>query len=189
MTLSILPQPLKFVTGNINKVREAGTILGIQVEQVVLHDLYEVQTSDLRDLVRHKLLQAHTALQEPVMVEDSGLLFSAWNGLPGALVKWFEAAVSCEGMLKMLEPFADRGASAVCYVALHDGKNIHIAKGEVRGSIADRIRGNDGFGWDVIFIPEGHDRTFAEMSAEEKNAISHRSRAFERLKILLAGDE
>ncbi len=185
----MLPQPLKFVTGNINKVREAGTILGIQVEQVVLDDLYEVQTSDLRDLVRHKLLQAYTALQEPVMVEDSGLLFSAWNGLPGALVKWFEVAVGCEGMLKMLEPFANRGAFAVCYVALHDGKNIQIAKGEVRGTIADRIRGNNGFGWDVIFIPEGHDRTFAEMSAEEKNAISHRSRAFERLKTLLSGDD
>jgi XTP/dITP diphosphohydrolase len=59
---------------------------------------------------------------------------------------------------------------------------MQIARGEVKGTISDRIRGKNGFGWDVIFIPEGHDRTYAEMTAQEKNAISHRKRALDELK-------
>ena len=176
---------IKFVTGNINKVREAGEILGVSLQQVDIPDLYELQTHDPEAIVRHKLVQAHEIVKEPVLVEDSGLIFSAWNGLPGALVKWFESTVGCEGMLKMLEPFDNREAFAVCYVGFQDGETIKIAKGEVRGRVADRLRGNNGFGWDVFFIPEGHDLTYAEMPAAEKNAISHRKRAFEALKEIM----
>ena len=59
---------------------------------------------------------------------------------------------------------------------------MQIARGEVKGIISDRIRGKNGFGWDVIFIPEGHERTYGEMSSQEKNAISHRKRALDKLK-------
>lgn len=173
---------LKFATGNVNKVDEAQKILGVPLEQVVLEDVHEIQTSNVSELVGHKLTQAHNELRCPVMVEDSGLIFSAWNGLPGAMVKWFEKSVGCAGMLKMLEPFDNREAQAVCYVAVYNGLDLKIAHGEVRGSIATAVRGNNGFGWDVIFIPEGQDRTYAEMSMEEKNAISHRRKAFEKLK-------
>ena len=172
----------KFVTGNPNKVREAGEILGVELEQVELPEMIELQTNDLSEIVRHKVTQAYQAVQGPVLVEDSGLVFSAWNGLPGALVKWFEATVGCEGMLKMLETFDDREAFALCTVGYHDGKNINIARGEVKGRVADRLRGDNGFGWDVFFIPEGHERTYGEMNAQEKNSISHRRRAFEALK-------
>jgi len=175
---------LKFVTGNENKVREARQILEISLEQVSVENLVEIQTNDLDELVRHKSRQAHEALGCPVLVEDSGLIFTAWKGLPGVLVKWFESTVGCEGLLKMLEGFDTREAFAVCCVAVHDGKEIRVAKGQVRGTIANRIRGTNGFGWDVIFIPDGHDRTYAEMSADEKNTISHRRRAFENLKYL-----
>jgi len=173
---------LRFVTGNENKVREAREILGVELEQAVLEGAYEIQTSDLGELVRHKAEQAYRALRVPVLVEDSGLVFTAWNGLPGALVKWFESSVGCGGMLNMLAGFADRGALAQCCVAVHNGREIVIARGEVAGSIASEIRGTGGFGWDVIFIPEGHDRTYGEMSAVEKNAISHRRKAFAELR-------
>ncbi|UCD11728.1 MAG: RdgB/HAM1 family non-canonical purine NTP pyrophosphatase [Nitrospinaceae bacterium] len=173
---------LKFVTGNANKVREAREILGIDLEQATLEGAYEIQTADLVELVRHKAEQAYHALRTPVLVEDSGLVFSAWNGLPGALVKWFESSVGCAGMLKMLEGFQDRGAFAQCCVAVHDGREIVLARGEVRGAIARGLRGSGGFGWDVLFIPDGHDRTYAEMSVAEKNAISHRMRAFAALR-------
>lgn len=176
---------IKFVTGNPNKVREAGEILGVDLEQVDIPHLYELQTHDPAEIVRHKLSQAYQAVNGPVMVEDSGLVFSAWNGLPGALVKWFESTVGCEGMLKMLEPFDNKEATALCYVGFHDGENIKIAKGEVRGRVADRLRGTNGFGWDVLFIPDGHERTYAEMTAKEKNSISHRRRAFEALKEII----
>tara|TARA_B100001123_G_C15255021_1_gene1004332 strand:+ start:340 stop:888 length:549 start_codon:yes stop_codon:yes gene_type:complete len=175
----------KFVTGNSNKVREAGDILKIPLEQVEVEGLFEMQTLDLDELIHHKCQQAYQALKGPVLVEDSGLLFKAWKGLPGALVKWFETTVGCEGMLKMLQAFDDRSAIAVCCLAIHDGTRIHVVRGEVDGTIANEIRGNNGFGWDVFFIPEGHKKTYAEMNPEKKNAISHRKIAFEKLKILI----
>ena len=175
----------KFVTGNANKVREAGDILGVTLEQVEVGGIFEMQTQDIEELVNHKCQQAYDLLKCPVLVEDSGLLFNAWNGLPGALVKWFECAVGCEGMLKMLQSFEDRDATAVCCFAVHDGKNIRITRGEIQGTIATKIRGGNGFGWDVLFIPDGYQRTFAEMLPRDKNAISHRKKALENLKILL----
>jgi XTP/dITP diphosphohydrolase len=86
----------KFVTGNPNKAKEAGDILGIPLEQVEVADLFEIQTQDLDELVSHKAQQAYDALHCPILVEDSGLVFQAWKGLPGALVKWFETTVGCE---------------------------------------------------------------------------------------------
>jgi non-canonical purine NTP pyrophosphatase (RdgB/HAM1 family) len=173
---------LKFVTGNANKVREASEILGVPVEQVSFDHLEEVQTDDIVQLVEHKVRQAYVECQCPVLVEDSGLIFNAWKSLPGVLVKWFEKSVGCEGMLKMLREYEDRSARALCSVAVYDGENMIVAQGEVSGAIATEIRGQGGFGWDVIFIPDGHYRTYAEMNATEKNAISHRRKAFEALK-------
>lgn len=173
---------LKFVTGNANKLREAEEILGIKMEQARADHLHEIQTNDIRQLVEHKVTEAWREFQCPVLVEDSGLLFTAWNGLPGALVKWFEKSVGCAGMLKMLESFENREAEAVCLTAVYDGQTMIIGEGRVAGSIAPELRGNQGFGWDVIFIPEGETRTYAEMSPEEKNAGSHRRRAFESLR-------
>ncbi len=172
----------KFVTGNPNKVREAGAILGVDLESVQVDGLFEIQTPDINEVVRHKAQQAYLALQCPVMVEDSGLVFHAWNGLPGALVKWFEETVGCQGMLQMVSGFDDKRATAICCFAVYDGKNMNIARGEVNGTIADKAQGKNGFGWDVIFIPEGHDQTYAQMTAQEKNAISHRRRALDELK-------
>ncbi len=178
----------KFVTGNPNKVREAGEILQLTLEPFQVDGLFEIQSPDLDEVVRHKARQAYSALQCPVMVEDSGLLFHAWNGLPGALVKWFEETVGCQGMLQMVNGFDDWRATAVCCFAVYDGQNMKIARGEADGTLADSIRGGNGFGWDVIFIPEGYDQTYGEMSSKEKNAISHRKRALDELKQLFLNE-
>ncbi len=175
---------LKFVTGNPNKVREARQILGFDIAHSNI-DLEEIQTCDLRMAATAKLNHAWEKLQSPVMVEDSGLIFSAWNGLPGALVKWFENSVGCDGLLRMLSAFDTREAFAVCIVAIHDGSQVRIAEGRVRGCIAETMKGQNGFGWDVIFIPDGHSQTYAEMEQKEKNAISHRRLAFEKIKQIL----
>jgi non-canonical purine NTP pyrophosphatase (RdgB/HAM1 family) len=185
MTENSVWNNVSFVTGNPNKAKEASEILGIELRQVRVDGLFEIQTSDLEELAVHKVSTAYEKLGSPVLIEDSGLIFSAWGQLPGALVKWFEDSVGCDGMLKMLDGFENRRARALCYAALHDGENIHIAKGEVTGTIAQEIRGAGGFGWDVIFIPDGHTRTFAEMTSSEKNAISHRRKAFENLKSII----
>ena len=176
---------IKFVTGNSNKVRETVAILGVPLEEVKVDGLIEIQTLDIEELVYHKCQQAYDSLKCSVLVEDSGLLFNAWDGLPGPLIKWFECTVGCKGMLKMLQTFEDRSAIAVSCFAIYDGKDIKIARGEVEGSIATEIRGSHGFGWDVIFVPKGYEKTYAEMKSEEKNAISHRKNALEKLKVLM----
>jgi len=176
---------IKFVTGNSNKVRETVAILGVPLEEVKVDGLIEIQTLDIEELVYHKCQQAYDSLKCSVLVEDSGLLFNAWGGLPGPLIKWFECTVGCEGMLKMLQPFEDRSAIAISCFAVYDGKDIKIARGEVEGSIATEIRGSHGFGWDVIFVPKGYKKTYAEMKSDEKNTISHRKNALEKLKMLM----
>ena len=176
---------IKFVTEYFNKVRETGVILGVPLDQVKVDGLIEIQTQNIDELVYHKCQQAYDSLKCPVLVEDSGLLFNAWDGLPGPFIKWFECTVGCEGMLKMLQTFEDRSAIAVSCFAIFDGIDIKIARGEVKGNIATEIRGSNGFGWDVFFIPKGYKNTYAEMDFEEKNAISHRKIALEKLKTLI----
>ncbi len=173
---------IKFVSGNPDKIREAREIIAGIIDPVDPGELVEIQTSDVLKLVTHKARQAYELVGGAVIVEDSGLFFKAWNGLPGALVKWFEISVGCEGMVKMLSSFDNRTATALSCIALHDGKDVKIAQGRVQGHITMRPMGDNGFGWDTIFIPEGYNRTFAQMNPEEKNAISHRRRAFEALK-------
>ena len=176
---------LKFVTSNSDKVREASEILGCSLEQVSGLEIEEIQTNDIKKIVMYKARQAYDELNYPVLVEDSSLIFTAWNCLPGTLVKWFEVGVGCHGLLKMLEGFENREAFAVCMVAAFDGQEMLVAKGEKKGEIADSVRGKNGFGWDVIFIPDQQEKTYAEMTSGEKNAISHRRLAFERLNIKL----
>jgi non-canonical purine NTP pyrophosphatase (RdgB/HAM1 family) len=173
---------LKFVTSNADKVREATDIMGFSLDQISSLKIDEVQSDDISKVVIHKAKQSYDIVKLPVLVEDSGLVFKAWNGLPGPFIKWFETSVGCQGLLKMIEGFENRQALAVCFVAIFDGKEIIIGKGEVRGEIASSIHGENGFGWDVIFVPEGHKKTFAEMASNEKNLISHRRLAFEDLK-------
>ncbi len=173
------PKILKFATGNENKLREARQILWIPLEKAEVGDLDEIQTTDVEELIRHKARGAYEIMGEPVMVEDTGLAFTAWNGLPGALIKWFLQTVNNEWLLKMLEWYTDRRAEAICYIASFDGESYTIASGRVSGTIATECRGETLFGWDKIFIPNDHSKTFAEMTPEEKNSISMRKLAFE----------
>ncbi|MCK9272753.1 RdgB/HAM1 family non-canonical purine NTP pyrophosphatase [Candidatus Gracilibacteria bacterium] len=177
-------QHLKFATSNPNKLKEASEILGFSMEQIKL-DLDEIQTTSVEELIRHKAIEAYKKSGKNVIVEDSGLEFISWNGLPGALIKWFESTVKIEGILKMLENFEERTALAVCYVAMYDGEEFFMAKGEVKGKISHKPTGDNGFGWDVIFIPDGYDKTFAELGSDIKNQISQRKLAFENFKKLL----
>jgi non-canonical purine NTP pyrophosphatase (RdgB/HAM1 family) len=169
-----------FVTSNASKLREAREILGVEIDSVGL-DLPEPQAIDVAEVAAQKALAARAALDDPprpVLVEDSGIIFGAWNGLPGALTKWFLAAVGNEGLLKMLAAEEDRSAQAVCAVAVAwpDGE-IRTFGGEVAGEVAGSPRGQGGFGWDPIFIPAGSSETYAELGPR-KHEDSHRARAF-----------
>jgi len=181
---------LLFATTNENKLREARGILGVEVEGAAL-DLPEPQALDVAEVAAGKAIAAREALDRldvPVLVEDSGIVFGAWNGLPGALTKWFLGSVGNEGLLRMLAPFEDRSARAVCAVAvaLPGGGSPRVFVGEVRGSVAREPRGAGGFGWDPIFVPAGGAKTYAELGPE-KNADSHRARALRSAREALFG--
>ncbi len=168
-----------FVTTNPNKAREAAEILGVELHSVAL-DLPELQALDVSEVATAKAATAREALgapDSPILVEDSGLVVEAWNGLPGALTRWFLQSVGNEGLLRMLSAYGDRSARAVCAVAIAaaDG-SVRAYLGEVEGSVAPEPRGSGGFGWDPIFVPEGHAQTYAELGAR-KHEDSHRARA------------
>jgi XTP/dITP diphosphohydrolase len=177
-----------FVTSNPDKAREAAEILGVELKSVAL-DLPEPQTLDVAEVAAAKAITAREALSDPdhpVLVEDSGLVIEVWNGLPGALTKWFLRSVGSEGLLRMLSAEENRSARAICTVVVADvDGSVRAFVGEVRGSIASEPRGSEGFGWDPIFVPEGYAKTYAELGAL-KHKDSHRARA---LKAARAGLE
>ena len=171
--------PLVFVTSRAEKAAEAAR-LGFSIERLDV-DLPEPQALDPSEIVDAKARSAYALLERPVLVEDSGLAIRAWGGFPGALVRWLEKSAGVAAMAKMLDGFPDRSATAVCAIAYCDGGEVVSARGEVSGSIAASPRGSQGFGWDVIFVPDGATRTFAEMAPAEKDRVSHRRRAWDAL--------
>ena len=181
----VMEETLLFATSNKNKLREFQQMLGNRVVQVDVV-LVEPQAIEVEDVVREKALQAYRILNKPVLVEDTGLFFHAWNGFPGALVKWMLTSVGLSGMLDMLGPQADRSATAKTSIGFYDGKEVRLFSGSIEGAIARTVRGESGFGWDPIFIPNGFKKSFAELSEEQKNLISMRSIALSKLRKFMA---
>jgi len=125
-----------------------------------------------------------------VLTEDTSLCFNALGGLPGPYIKWFLEQCGHEGLNKMLVGFDDKTAYAQTIFALTAGPNqeIHLFDGRTNGKIVP-ARGVNAFGWDPVFeCVEGDaaGKTYAEMSKEEKNAISHRANAMAKLQVYLA---
>jgi XTP/dITP diphosphohydrolase len=177
---------LAFVTSNPGKAREASHFLGRRVEAVPL-ELPELQSLDFAEVARAKALAAAAALGRAVLVEDSGLEVKAWGGFPGPMTKWItRGPLGQAGFARMLDTFPDRSATAVSALAIAKPgdrpADVLVAVGRRDGALAASPRGAGGFGWDVLFIPDGATRTWAEMTAEEKNADSHRARAFAALR-------
>lgn len=187
----MLPASVAFVTSNPGKAREAAALLGRPVTARPL-DLPEIQSLDFDEVVRAKALEAARRLGEPALVEDSGLAVAAWGGFPGPLTRWITGeALGPEGLARMLAPFGDRRAEAVSALGLAQpgggSADVLVAVGRVAGSIAEAPRGANGFGWDVVFVPDGGSRTWAEMSDTEKNRDSHRARSFREMARILSG--
>ena len=175
---------LYFVTSNEGKIKEAKMILDFPIKAVKA-DLIEIQSLDLEEIVRDKAQRAFALVQKPLIVDDVGLYVEAWNGFPGPFVKQLRDSVGNLGFLKMMENETNRRVIAKAAVGFHDGKEIHTFTGEVKGQLALEPRGEGGWGWDPIFIPEFSDKTYAEMTPEGKNSVSHRRAALEIFKNFL----
>lgn len=173
---------LIFVTRNKKKVKEARDIFkDIKIEQLAL-DVPEIQSMNIEDVAREKAKSAADIVGKAVIVEDTGLHLSAFDGFPGALVRYVVDYMGNNNILRILDGEENRAAVAKTVIALCEpGSEPIIFVGEKRGDIASAARGAR-FGFDPIFIPDGYDQTYAEMTIDLKNRISHRKIAFEKLR-------
>ena len=177
---------IAFITGNAGKAAEYTAMLGIDVAPAKA-ELTEIQSLDVADVAARKAADAYAQLGQPVLVDDSGLTVRAWNGLPGALVAWFLHTVGTEGILAMAAGLADRRATVTTALGYATADGVRVFQASVNGTLATEPRGSSGFGYDSIFIPDGDasHRTYAEMTSDEKNKLSHRRLAVEEMRSAL----
>lgn len=169
-----------FITGNKNKFEEVKAIIS-ELKQLDI-DLPEIQEIDAKEIIKQKLLEALKHKKGEFIVEDTSLYLDFMNGLPGPLIKWFLKTVGNEGLFKMAQNAGDMKAETKTIIGYAKNPNeIFYFEGAIKGKIVSP-KGDNGFGFDPIFRPEGFNKTFAEMNAEEKNAISMRKIAVSRLK-------
>lgn len=173
-------QKITFVTSNKGKFGEAQQILDIPLK-MVKHELDELQSLNLEKIVKHKIEQAAKIVKEPFIVDDTGIYMHEWKGFPGPFVKFIYEQGGCELFLKMLERTKSRKGYALCVIGFYDGKTTHIFTGKTNLTIAEKVRGSIGWGFDPIFIPEGQNQTYAEMGEVEKNKVNHRKKALQKL--------
>ena len=173
-------QPLILVSGNPNKGIEAERILGVPVLRVALA-LPEIQAATVEDVTRYKVEVARTKGYSRLIVEDVSLGFDELGNFPGPYVRWLLEAAGGKGLAVMAYALNNRAAKAQCCVGYWDGKDLKIFLGEVAGEILVQPRGERHFGWDAWFQPRDSQKTFAEMSDDEKDAVSHRGRAYRML--------
>lgn len=179
-------------THNVNKLREIGEILPGFAVHAEDPDVEETAA----DFSGNALIKARAIaarhVGDWVMADDSGLEVDALGGEPGVRSARYAGEPSDTKannalLLKNLDGVDDRRAHFTCCVALIDPNGReHVVEGRCYGTIAHAEAGAGGFGYDPLFVPDGHSKSFAELSAEEKNAISHRGRALAEMKRLMA---
>ena len=169
------------ITSNAGKAAELSRLIGLPVQAAKV-PVPEIQATDVAVVASLKAEAAYAQLKTPVVVDDTGITFSAWGALPGALTSWFLDEVGNSGLLRMLSDFEDRAATVTTVLAYCDGTAVVTFVGQLTGTIASAPRGSNGFGYDAIFVPNGDGRTFAEMTSVEKDAISMRRIAADKMR-------
>ena len=182
------PTRFTLITGNRHKLREARQILGPGVEGLAI-ELDEIQGLDEDRIAEHKAKAAFDIAGKPVVIWDQSLYIRCLGGFPGPLIKWFWEQVGAARICSIARALGDQAISTRTTLTHYDGSSLRHCYGELEGTIPPEPRGSNGFAWDTIFIPEGHQRTFAEMTADEKNAISMHRLALEQLRAFLSGQE
>ncbi|MDE5972835.1 MAG: RdgB/HAM1 family non-canonical purine NTP pyrophosphatase [Muribaculaceae bacterium] len=181
-----------FATNNAHKLQEIRQILGDGAKVMSLEDIGcrddIPETADT--LEGNAEIKARWVAEkygaDMVFADDTGLEVAALGGAPGVYSARYagpghDSAANMARLLREMDGVADRSARFRTVIALVRGAELTLVEGVVNGTIATEPHGTDGFGYDPVFVPEGHSVTFAQMSADEKNAISHRGRAMARL--------
>ncbi len=172
-----------FVTSNPHKFREAERVLkgfGVNIAHAKL-SYPEIRGDDPSEIAADSVRKLKGKIKPPFFVEDTGLFVEALDGFPGAYAAWVLRKIGLQGFLRLMKGAKGRKAAFRTAVALYDGKKVAVFEGEAKGRIAAREIGRGGFGYDPIFVPQGSRETFAQMEAEEKDALSHRRKALVKL--------
>jgi inosine triphosphate pyrophosphatase len=173
-------EKLILVSSNPNKGIEAERILGLPLLRVAM-PLPEIQAPGVEEITRYKVEVARTKGYSRLIVEDVSLGFEALGNFPGPYVRWLLEAAGGKGLAAIAYALNDRAARAQCCVGYWNGKEVKLFLGETLGQILVEPRGERHFGWDAWFQPDGTKKTFAEMADEEKDAVSHRGKAYRKL--------
>jgi len=184
-----------FATNNENKTLEIRNILGTSFKLFSLNDLNITENipenePTLEGNALQKARYIHKIVKKNVFADDTGLEIEIIGGLPGVRSARFagennDNEANIDKVLSMMGNSTNRNARFRTIIALILDEREYLFDGIVKGKITSERRGTAGFGYDPIFIPEGENRTFAEMPLDEKNKISHRARAFEKLRLFL----
>lgn len=159
-----------FVTGNKHKAEYFAKLMGLPIGHQKV-ELDELQSMDLHEIVEHKVRQAYEAVKKPVIVEDVSLEFNALGGLPGPFIKFFINHSGLEACCRMLDGLGDRSATLKCTFGFYDGKQLEMFDSALPGRISDHPMGENGFGFDPMFIQEGDDITFGQMSVADNQQV------------------
>ena len=182
-----------FITGNNHKFKE---ITKLFLNEELDYDLkqktaatIEIQASNIKEVALFKLNSVKTNFNNSYFVEDAGFFIDVpLKGFPGVYSKFVLNTIGNKGILKLINDYWNTAAHFEAVIALYFQPldKIFTFEGSVEGKVSKEIRGTSGFGFDPIFIPnELPNNTFGELSTEEKNSISHRAKAWQKLLIFL----
>lgn len=168
-----------FITGNKHKAEEVAALLpGVQQLDIKLP---EIQSLDPEEIVAAKLAEARKHHDGVIVVEDVSLSLSGMNGLPGTMIKWFVKSLGPQGIYEVTNKLGDDRATIRCTVGLsRPGQAPTFFMTERSGRIVPP-RQVSAFGWNPIFQQDGIDKTYAEMTIEERNTVSHRAGAWKQV--------
>lgn len=180
-----------FATNNANKLKEIREILGEGFQIVSLKDIgCEEELPETHETLEENSLEkaeyVYKRYQLPVFADDTGLEVNALNGAPGVYSARYAGAersadANMNKLLAALSEEASREARFRTIITYLDDTGVYQFEGEVKGQITRELKGEGGFGYDPVFVPNGYTQTFGEMPSEEKNKISHRVRSVEKL--------
>lgn len=182
---------IHLITSNEGKCREMSRMLAPLGHEVVKEsiDYPEIQVESLRDVVEFGVKWIVENAWEPWMddpehgfvIDDSGLFITGLKDFPGVYSKFVYYTIGLEGILRLMDGMdKDRGAIFKTSLMYHSVGNDHHFEGSSSGKIIREKRGDQGFGYDPIFVPDGSELTFAEMDTVKKNSYSHRGKAMNR---------
>lgn len=180
---------LYFITGNNHKFKEISNLFEQQNTKFILKqtdiETLEIQSDSILEVAITKLKSVKDQLNASCFVEDAGFFIdSPLKGFPGVYSSYVMKTIGNEGILRLISDYKASKAHFTAVIALYfkPHNQIYSFEGSVYGKISNEIRGNQGFGFDPIFIPDDlENKTFAELTPTEKNELSHRGKALQKL--------